>query len=42
MRNRFEGLKFLIETIGKDHELVNWKDTSGNTVLHIAVAKKAN
>ncbi|TQD83834.1 hypothetical protein C1H46_030594 [Malus baccata] len=39
-RNRFEGLKVLVKAVGKDDEFVNWKDCDGNTVLHIAVAKK--
>lgn len=25
---------------GHDGEIVNWKDSDGNTVLHVAVAKK--
>ncbi|KAL0426819.1 UNVERIFIED_CONTAM: Ankyrin repeat-containing protein BDA1 [Sesamum latifolium] len=38
--NRLEALKLLVEEMGKDGELVNWKDCEGNTALHIAVAKK--
>ena len=38
--NRLEGLKVLVEAIGKDDELVNLKDYDGNTILHIAVSKK--
>lgn len=38
--NRLEVLKILAEEIGKDNELVNWKDCDRNTILHIAVAKK--
>ncbi|XP_021277253.1 ankyrin repeat-containing protein At5g02620-like [Herrania umbratica] len=39
--NRLLGLKSLVEEIGKDDDvLVNQKDCDGNTVLHIAVAKK--
>ncbi|KAK6248751.1 hypothetical protein QUC31_020316 [Theobroma cacao] len=39
--NRLLGLKSLFEEIGKDDDvLVNQKDCDGNTVLHIAVAKK--
>ncbi|XP_050270145.1 ankyrin repeat-containing protein At5g02620-like [Quercus robur] len=38
--NRLEGLKVLVEAIGKDDELVNLKDCDGNTILHIAVSKK--
>ncbi|XWS70059.1 hypothetical protein CRYUN_Cryun03dG0016600 [Craigia yunnanensis] len=40
--NRLVGLKILVEEIGKDDddELVNRKDCDGNTMLHIAVAKK--
>ncbi len=40
--NRLEVLKVLVEAIGKDDELVNWKDYDGNTILHIAVSKKQN
>ncbi|XP_052200610.1 ankyrin repeat-containing protein BDA1-like [Diospyros lotus] len=41
--NRVEGLKVLVEELmdKKDYgELLNWKDCDGNTILHIAVAKK--
>ncbi|KAM5547292.1 ankyrin repeat-containing protein ITN1-like [Rosa sericea] len=38
--NRLEGLRVLVECIGKDDQLVNLKDGNGNTILHIAVAKK--
>ncbi|KAB2604197.1 ankyrin repeat-containing protein [Pyrus ussuriensis x Pyrus communis] len=38
--NRLEGLKVLVEAAGSDDDFVNWKDCDGNTVLHIAVAKK--
>ncbi|KAL3532665.1 hypothetical protein ACH5RR_006186 [Cinchona calisaya] len=38
--NRLEVLKLLAEEIRKDGELVNWRDSDGNTSLHIAVAKK--
>ncbi|OMO67235.1 hypothetical protein CCACVL1_20687 [Corchorus capsularis] len=39
--NRLVGLKSLIEEIWKnDDQLLNWKDCDGNTVLHLAVAKK--
>ncbi|KAG5541550.1 hypothetical protein RHGRI_021402 [Rhododendron griersonianum] len=37
--NRLEALKVVVEGFGKD-EFVNWKDGDGNTVLHLAVAKK--
>lgn len=41
-RNWLDGLKVLIETTVdcKGYELLNWKDSSGNTILHIAVSKK--
>lgn len=35
-----EGLKVLVQAIGKEDELVNWKDCDGNTILHIAVGKR--
>ncbi|XP_061995637.1 ankyrin repeat-containing protein ITN1-like [Rosa rugosa] len=38
--NRLEALSVLVESIGKDDQLVNLKDGNGNTILHIAVAKK--
>lgn len=38
--NRLEGLRVLVGAIGKNDELVNWKDGDGNSILHIAVAKK--
>ncbi|PRQ46922.1 putative ankyrin repeat-containing domain, PGG domain-containing protein [Rosa chinensis] len=38
--HRLEGLRVLVECIGKDDQLVNLKDGNGNTILHIAVAKK--
>ncbi|KAF7138783.1 hypothetical protein RHSIM_Rhsim07G0188200 [Rhododendron simsii] len=37
--NRLEALKVVVEGFGKN-EFVNWKDGDGNTVLHLAVAKK--
>lgn len=37
---KLDALRVIIEEIGKDKELVNWSDTDGNSVLHIAVAKK--
>ena len=41
MQNRLEALRALVEAMGGDDgEIVNWKDSDGNTVLHIAVAKK--
>ncbi|KAI3447182.1 hypothetical protein Pfo_003847 [Paulownia fortunei] len=40
--NRVEALKLLGEEMGKDGEVVNWKDCEGNTALHIAVTKKHN
>ncbi|PON84466.1 Transmembrane protein [Trema orientale] len=39
-RNRLEGLRVLVEGIGRHSEIVNWRDFDGFTVLHIAVAKK--
>ncbi|KAL2545073.1 Ankyrin repeat family protein [Forsythia ovata] len=38
--NRFEALKVLVECMKKDNQFVNWKDCDGNTILHLAVAKK--
>ncbi|XP_068313586.1 ankyrin repeat-containing protein BDA1-like [Pyrus communis] len=38
--HRLEVLKFLMDCIGRDDEFVNWRDGDGNTVLHVAVAKK--
>ncbi|KAL3535558.1 hypothetical protein ACH5RR_004019 [Cinchona calisaya] len=39
--NRLEVLKLLSsESVGKDDELVNWKDCDGNSILHVAVSKK--
>ncbi|XP_041008680.1 ankyrin repeat-containing protein BDA1-like isoform X1 [Juglans microcarpa x Juglans regia] len=38
--NRLESLRVLFEAVGKEIDLVNWKDCDGNTILHIAVAKK--
>ncbi|XP_050125606.1 ankyrin repeat-containing protein BDA1-like [Malus sylvestris] len=38
--NRLEGLKVLVEAAGNDDDFVNWKNCDGNTVLHIAMAKK--
>jgi ankyrin repeat protein len=38
--NRLEGLRVLVGAIGRNDELVNWKDGDGNSILHIAVAKK--
>ena len=44
MQNRLEALRALVEAMGggggHDGEIVNWKDSDGNTVLHVAVAKK--
>ncbi|KAM1529129.1 hypothetical protein ACFX1Z_018375 [Malus domestica] len=34
------GLKVLVEAAGNDDDFVNWKNCDGNTVLHIAMAKK--
>lgn len=38
--NRFEAFKVLVESMGKEDQFVNWRDSEGNSVLHIAVAKK--
>ncbi|XP_058213569.1 ankyrin repeat-containing protein BDA1-like [Rhododendron vialii] len=38
--NRVEALRVLVEVMRRDGELVNWRDCDGNTILHIAVAKK--
>lgn len=39
--NRFEGLKLLVERLKKENDkFVNWKDRNGNTILHLAVARK--
>ncbi|PRQ28013.1 putative ankyrin repeat-containing domain, PGG domain-containing protein [Rosa chinensis] len=38
--HRFEVLKVLVGCVGKDDDFVNWRDGDGNTVLHVAVAKK--
>lgn len=39
--NRFEGLKVLVERLEKGNDqFVNRKDQNGNTILHLAVAKK--
>lgn len=39
--NRFDVLKVLVERLKKEiDQFVNWKDQNGNTILHLAVAKK--
>ncbi|GFY95163.1 hypothetical protein Acr_10g0005480 [Actinidia rufa] len=38
--NRLEALKAVVGSLNKEDEFVNWKDGGGNTVLHLAVAKK--
>ncbi|KAK3041728.1 hypothetical protein RJ639_000652 [Escallonia herrerae] len=38
--NRLEGLKALVDGAAKKEVFVNWKDQGGNTILHLAVAKK--
>lgn len=39
--SRLEVLKLLAtESVKKDGELVNWRDSDGNTILHTAVTKK--
>ncbi|XP_050364450.1 ankyrin repeat-containing protein BDA1-like [Argentina anserina] len=38
--HRFEVLKVLVGCVGKDDDFVNYRDGDGNTVLHVAVAKK--
>lgn len=41
MQNRSGALRAVAEAMaGRDDEIANWKDADGNTVLHIAVAKK--
>ncbi|OMO86513.1 hypothetical protein COLO4_21112 [Corchorus olitorius] len=38
--NRLVALKALVESVGEDDQFVNWRDSDGNSVLHISVAKK--
>lgn len=38
--NRLEALKVLVESMDREDGIMNWKDDDGNTVLHLAVAKK--
>lgn len=38
--NRLEELKFLAEFMSRNGEFLNWKDSEGNSTLHIAVTKK--
>lgn len=38
--HRFEVLKVLVGCVGRDDDFLNWRDGDGNTVLHVAVAKK--
>ncbi|KAK4412660.1 hypothetical protein Salat_2913100 [Sesamum alatum] len=38
--NRFEAIKVFLQCLKRDDRLVDWKDQDGNTVLHLAVAKK--
>ncbi|KAI3468084.1 hypothetical protein Pfo_024747 [Paulownia fortunei] len=38
--NRLEAMKVLLQCLKRDDRLVDWKDQEGNTVLHLAVAKK--
>ncbi|XVF89039.1 hypothetical protein PTKIN_Ptkin19aG0099300 [Pterospermum kingtungense] len=38
--NRFGAFKVLVDAVGKEDQFVNWRDSQGNSVLHIAVAKK--
>lgn len=38
--NRLEELKFLAEFMCRNGEFLNWKDSEGNSALHIAVTKK--
>ncbi|XP_022730061.1 ankyrin repeat-containing protein BDA1-like [Durio zibethinus] len=38
--NRLGALKVLVESVRKDDQFVNWRDSEGNSVLHIAVARK--
>ncbi|KAL0394203.1 UNVERIFIED_CONTAM: hypothetical protein Slati_4386500 [Sesamum latifolium] len=38
--NRLEAMKVFLQCLKRDDRLVDWKDQDGNTVLHLAVAKK--
>ncbi|PSS17575.1 Ankyrin repeat-containing protein [Actinidia chinensis var. chinensis] len=38
--HRLEALKAVVGSLEGEDEFVNWKDGDGNTVLHLAVAKK--
>ncbi|PIN00657.1 26S proteasome regulatory complex, subunit PSMD10 [Handroanthus impetiginosus] len=38
--NRLEAMKMALQFLKRDDRLVDWKDEEGNTVLHLAVAKK--
>lgn len=38
--NRAEAVKVLGEEMSRDGEFLNWKDSEGNTALHIAITKK--
>ncbi|KAL0330667.1 UNVERIFIED_CONTAM: hypothetical protein Sangu_1612200 [Sesamum angustifolium] len=38
--NRLEAMKVFLHCLQRDDRFVDWKDQDGNTVLHLAVAKK--
>lgn len=38
--NRLPAMKAILQFLERDDRLVDWKDQNGNTVLHLAVAKK--
>ena len=38
--NHLEALKVLVESVDRADGIMSWKDEDGNTVLHLAVAKK--
>ena len=38
--NHLEALKVLVESVDRADGTMSWKDEDGNTVLHLAVAKK--
>ncbi|KAK6273824.1 hypothetical protein POUND7_010907 [Theobroma cacao] len=38
--NHFGALKVVVESVGKDDQFANWRDSEGSSVLHLAVAKK--
>ncbi|KAG1353968.1 Ankyrin repeat [Cocos nucifera] len=38
--NHFKMVEFLVDKLGSNEELLNSKDEKGNTILHLAVARK--